>query len=220
MNTNRVGTSHFVSQDAAIKYYSEQFVDEAGVKQKLEAGEIHIGAPHTEQGQIAKLDMDGRYYITPTAKPEAPSLPKILRCTWTLDLPEGFGTGYEYSIVRRDSSRSFDTRPEDNLLHHVLMALPGVDGLTYCPGAEAVDVSGTLLEMERARRQISEILHKYPSRKQYSLRLDGLKLSAWDDKADRCIEAERSVDVLEDPLIDQFIRLIDQLDQAQSHPTL
>ena len=57
-----VGTSHFVSLEAAIRYYREYDLDSAEVARKIADGEIHIGAPELLMGQkLIKIDNGLRY---------------------------------------------------------------------------------------------------------------------------------------------------------------
>jgi hypothetical protein len=56
----RIGTNHFLSRDAAVRYYFAQYGADAHivVAQKLLDGEIHIGRPTTKTGEHAYL-IDG-----------------------------------------------------------------------------------------------------------------------------------------------------------------
>lgn len=47
----RTGTNHFVSLRDAVRYYERQGIGAAGVRAKLDAGEIHIGAPPLKPGE-------------------------------------------------------------------------------------------------------------------------------------------------------------------------
>ncbi len=73
-----VGTHHFDTRDAAIKYYAKQGTDAAQVDYKLEQGEIEIGPPkldfhcsdptvplHRFHQMIVGcwVDADGRYML-------------------------------------------------------------------------------------------------------------------------------------------------------------
>ena len=61
-----IGTSHFVSRDAAIRYYSEYgYSDPAKtVDRKIAEGEIHIGEPTLKRGQtLSTGDKGTRYFI-------------------------------------------------------------------------------------------------------------------------------------------------------------
>ena len=61
-----VGTAHFVSFDAARRYYRPYGYSAIEVRHKLEAGEIAIGEPRKPDGsryESCKLDLDGRYWI-------------------------------------------------------------------------------------------------------------------------------------------------------------
>jgi hypothetical protein len=57
----RVGTAHFLSYAAAVRYHRAQHGDNACivVPQKLRAGEIHIGRPIIKNGERLQLIDDG-----------------------------------------------------------------------------------------------------------------------------------------------------------------
>lgn len=60
------GTSHFVSETAAIKYYNTYSFGfgHLQLKHKLESGEIHIGKPELKANQTCFInDKEGRYFI-------------------------------------------------------------------------------------------------------------------------------------------------------------
>jgi len=58
------GTAHFVSFDAACAYYAPYGFDEAAVRAKLEAGEIHLGEPPLPPGgRLVRLDDGLRWGI-------------------------------------------------------------------------------------------------------------------------------------------------------------
>jgi len=59
-----IGTAHFVSIDAANKYYSEYGYTPDDVQQKLDAYEIFIGEPPVKIGEILRVNNEGRYVIT------------------------------------------------------------------------------------------------------------------------------------------------------------
>lgn len=61
----RYRTSHFVSKQAAIRYYSLYGYDETTntVERKIADGEIHVGVPSLKANQTVYLDADGRYFI-------------------------------------------------------------------------------------------------------------------------------------------------------------
>ena len=75
MGRTIVGTHHFDTRDAAIKYYAKQGTDAAEVDYKLEQGEIKIGppklgfhpafAPHRFNQMVVGcwVDADGRYML-------------------------------------------------------------------------------------------------------------------------------------------------------------
>lgn len=62
------GTSHFVSFDAAARYYADTEggigAGTAAAARKLDAGEIHIGPPESKPGDTLKINNEeGRYFI-------------------------------------------------------------------------------------------------------------------------------------------------------------
>jgi hypothetical protein len=62
----RWGTSHFVSYEDAMRYYSGYGYSntQRAVDRKLSEGEIHIGRPATKAGEKITLDKgEGRYFI-------------------------------------------------------------------------------------------------------------------------------------------------------------
>lgn len=62
----RVGTSYFVSKDAAIRYYRPYGYDDVRetVERKLRDGEIHIGKPTLLAGQrLALIDESTRWAV-------------------------------------------------------------------------------------------------------------------------------------------------------------
>ena len=66
----RWGTSHFVSYEKAVAYYSGYNNTQRAVDRKLLEGEIHIGRPAAKPGEKIVLDKaEGRYWIE-EAQPE------------------------------------------------------------------------------------------------------------------------------------------------------
>ena len=62
----QTGTSHFVSRDAAIRYYQpyEYPITAEAVDDKLARGEIHIGKPDLKPGErLTLIDGGTRYAI-------------------------------------------------------------------------------------------------------------------------------------------------------------
>lgn len=60
------GTSHFVSKQAAVRYYRPYGYSqtERAVERKIAEGEIHIGEPTLKANQSTYVDADeGRYFI-------------------------------------------------------------------------------------------------------------------------------------------------------------
>ena len=62
--TIRTGTSHFVSIEAATKYYRpyDGVGTYASVVRRVEAGEIHIGPPTVKAGQTVEIIDNGTRY--------------------------------------------------------------------------------------------------------------------------------------------------------------
>jgi hypothetical protein len=59
-----VGTSHFVSKAAAVRYYAYEHATEADIDRKLAEGLIHIGKPELKPGQrLSTIDNGTRYAI-------------------------------------------------------------------------------------------------------------------------------------------------------------
>ncbi len=57
----RIGTAHFVSFAAAMRYYETSI---PGINDKLEAGEIFIGPPNLKPGEkLSVIPGEGRYQI-------------------------------------------------------------------------------------------------------------------------------------------------------------
>ena len=58
-----IGTSHFISKEAAIKYYSDYEYDDvkSAVERKLQEGLIHIGPPQIQDKEYLKVNNEGRY---------------------------------------------------------------------------------------------------------------------------------------------------------------
>lgn len=73
----RVGTSHFISYTAAIRYYKPYGYSPKDVRAKFNAGEIHLGRPVPKAGlSVGIIPGEGRYYyleeastIVPMGKP-------------------------------------------------------------------------------------------------------------------------------------------------------
>jgi hypothetical protein len=58
-----IGTAHFVSREAANRYYSEEYgFNKFDVARKLVGGEIYIGKPETKANEELFV-RDGRYHI-------------------------------------------------------------------------------------------------------------------------------------------------------------
>ena len=61
------GTSHFVSKQAAYRYYRPQGENEKSVNNKIKEKTISIGAPAVKTNQKVFLNYDeGRYFIEET----------------------------------------------------------------------------------------------------------------------------------------------------------
>lgn len=60
----RVGTSYFVSMNAAIQYYAYEHATEKDIYRKIGEGLIHIGRPETKPGQrLVLIDDNCRWAI-------------------------------------------------------------------------------------------------------------------------------------------------------------
>lgn len=60
----RRGTNHFISFDAACRYYQEYGLEPSDVRDKLEDGDIQIGKPLLPDHARLMLHPDeGRYFI-------------------------------------------------------------------------------------------------------------------------------------------------------------
>jgi hypothetical protein len=59
----RVGTNRFRSIQDAVRYYAAQGETQADVQQKLNDGEIRIGAPQLKANESVTVDSDGRFFI-------------------------------------------------------------------------------------------------------------------------------------------------------------
>jgi len=61
-----LGTSYFISGEAAIRYYSDyEHNPIQAVKRKLAEGSIHIGQPILKPRQTLSINREeGRYFIT------------------------------------------------------------------------------------------------------------------------------------------------------------
>jgi hypothetical protein len=57
-----IGTAHFISLGAAIRYYRPYGFDKADVARKVAEGEIYIGKPETKPNEEI-FTRDGRYHI-------------------------------------------------------------------------------------------------------------------------------------------------------------
>lgn len=58
-----LGTSHFETLWAAIKYYEPEGWNQDDVIRKLDEHEIHIGKPNCLKSDLIFLDKDGRYIL-------------------------------------------------------------------------------------------------------------------------------------------------------------
>lgn len=62
-----VGTSHFVTFEKACQYYAVYRYSKADVRQLVNTGAIHIGAPRVKPGErLVFIDNATRYAITTT----------------------------------------------------------------------------------------------------------------------------------------------------------
>ncbi len=60
---NRIGTCHFVTFDAAVRYYEPYGYNSEDVSRKLAAGEICIGRPRVHSSERCEVNSEGRYEI-------------------------------------------------------------------------------------------------------------------------------------------------------------
>lgn len=69
MSTTIIGTSHFPTFDCAVEYYRAQDLTWEDVRDKVAAGEIHIGVPeHLKHGdKLILTDNHTRYAIVSRA---------------------------------------------------------------------------------------------------------------------------------------------------------
>ncbi len=62
-----IGTSHFISREAAIRYYQPYEKDPVeAVRRKLAEGLIHIGLPERQPGEGLEIIDDGTRYAIRT----------------------------------------------------------------------------------------------------------------------------------------------------------
>ena len=59
-----VGTNHFTSFQAAVRYYKKQGIGRKGVENKRLEGEIVIGRPKIKPGEKVFVNEEKRYVIT------------------------------------------------------------------------------------------------------------------------------------------------------------
>jgi hypothetical protein len=57
------GTAHFRTLRDAELYYDNYGFEPADVREKIERGEVSLGAPDVSEGESLVLDTDGRYHI-------------------------------------------------------------------------------------------------------------------------------------------------------------
>lgn len=57
-----IGTSYFVSKQAALKYYAYERATMVDINRKIDEGLIHIGKPELKPGQILSIIDDGTRY--------------------------------------------------------------------------------------------------------------------------------------------------------------
>jgi len=58
-----IGTCNFNSKVDALRYYRSQECDADEVNRKIRDGDIVIGRPDTQPGDLLYLDSDGRYHL-------------------------------------------------------------------------------------------------------------------------------------------------------------
>jgi hypothetical protein len=60
----RIGTPYFESLNSAYNYYRTQLYNAEAVREKIAAGEIHIGRPPLKKDETLVLNVEeGRYFI-------------------------------------------------------------------------------------------------------------------------------------------------------------
>ena len=58
------GTSHFVTREAAIRYFSAQCYTRLSIDEKFKTGEIKVGKPELKAGEkLFIIKSEGRYQI-------------------------------------------------------------------------------------------------------------------------------------------------------------
>lgn len=205
----KTGTNHFLSEEAARRYYLAYYgkgdVD-AVVADKHEKGEIKIGQPFCPVGHTLSV-CEGRYFINEPAEPVV----ELAVTTFTLSLPTGCLEGYEYGVQGRDS--------EMNALFHALMRLPGCVKGCYMYGGESLDFEG--VKLEDAVTSVQRMLRRYPPRTQHNIHLrhlDGrnlLEVFAYDSETGREYGVKLELtDLVENPILLHLAALADQMDRT------
>ena len=119
-----IGTSFFVSRAAAVRYYAHQYADypssaRAMVDQKLQAGDIHIGAPAVLDDETLSVVDNGTRYAITEADPVVIGVgtdPNTARPLYIADLPGSDG------IRAFAERRPEELRREMNGLRHSALA--------------------------------------------------------------------------------------------------
>lgn len=78
----KIGTSHFETLHAAVKYYQPYGTDSTAVLEKLESGEISIGAPAIQPGDRLAVEQ-GRYHIIEADPTLSPADQAIIDLLWS-----------------------------------------------------------------------------------------------------------------------------------------
>jgi len=64
----RIGLPYFKTLTDAYKYYAPLGLNCDEVAYKINRGEIHIGKPQVNAGEVLGIDLDKRYYVEKVVK--------------------------------------------------------------------------------------------------------------------------------------------------------
>lgn len=187
----RIGTSHFETLYAARRYYRDYDPSlspkelNKWVADKLNAGEIHIGAPEVKPGQrLSIIAGEGRYQIEeldPDPKPVVTvTKPPEIELTTTLmvriGFPDRFGYGWDYTITHRFHhthawAGSYSHSTDHNAAHEAMWAETQPQETCNDPGGalcwavyelKAVDGTGIGNELAKLKAKIRDVLARFP----------------------------------------------------------
>lgn len=151
----RIGTSHFETLYAARRYYRDYDPSlspkelNKWVADKLNAGEIHIGAPEVKPGQrLSIIPGEGRYQIediepgpkpvvtvaemagaiaqlVTVTKPKPPAIELTMTLMVRVGFPDRFGHGWDYSVGHKYGTGhawagSYSHTTEHNAAHEAM----------------------------------------------------------------------------------------------------